>query len=136
MDPTVETDDLAGPEGMDSLFSDLANAIPGIDEAMSFAEMLKYATLFFFLLPSSHLTICVMYLCCFPLCRLVQTMDYATIVFDTAPTGHTLRLLQFPATLEKGLSKLMSLKSRFGGLMNQASLLCLCGNTRIYSLYG
>lgn len=44
MDPTVETDDLAGPEGMDSLFSDLANAIPGIDEAMSFAEMLKYAT--------------------------------------------------------------------------------------------
>ena len=48
-------------------------------------------------------------------------MDYATIVFDTAPTGHTLRLLQFPATLEKGLSKLMSLKSRFGGLMNQMS---------------
>lgn len=44
VDPTVETDDLAGPEGMDSLFSDLANAIPGIDEAMSFAEMLKYAT--------------------------------------------------------------------------------------------
>ncbi|CAA7026120.1 unnamed protein product [Microthlaspi erraticum] len=93
VDPTVETDDMAGPEGMDSLFSDLANAIPGIDEAMSFAEMLK----------------------------LVQTMDYATIVFDTAPTGHTLRLLQFPATLEKGLSKLMSLKSRFGGLMNQMS---------------
>uniref|UniRef100_A0A0D3C6V3 ArsA/GET3 Anion-transporting ATPase-like domain-containing protein n=1 Tax=Brassica oleracea var. oleracea TaxID=109376 RepID=A0A0D3C6V3_BRAOL len=63
-DPTVETEDLAGPEGMDSLFSDLANAIPGIDEAMSFA--------------------------------------------------------QFPATLEKGLSKL---KSRFGGLMNQMSRL-------------
>lgn len=41
VDPTVETDDLAGPEGMDGLFSDLANAIPGIDEAMSFAEMLK-----------------------------------------------------------------------------------------------
>ncbi|CDY15141.1 BnaC05g00200D [Brassica napus] len=96
-DPTVETEDLAGPEGMDSLFSDLANAIPGIDEAMSFAQ--------------SH---------SFLLCRLVQTMDYATIVFDTAPTGHTLRLLQFPATLEKGLSKL---KSRFGGLMNQMSRL-------------
>lgn len=30
-----------GPEGMDGLFSELANAIPGIDEAMSFAEMLK-----------------------------------------------------------------------------------------------
>lgn len=53
------------------------------------------------------------------MCRLVQTMDYSVIVFDTAPTGHTLRLLQFPSTLEKGLSKMMTLKSRFGGLMNQ-----------------
>lgn len=55
--------------------------------------------------------------------RLVQTMDYSVIVFDTAPTGHTLRLLQFPSTLEKGLSKLMSLKSRFGGIMGQVLFL-------------
>lgn len=95
VDPTVENEDMGGAEGMDSLFSDLANAIPGIDEAMSFAEMLK----------------------------LVQTMDYSVIVFDTAPTGHTLRLLQFPGTLEKGLAKIMSLKSKFGGIMNQMSRL-------------
>ncbi|KAK8483748.1 hypothetical protein V6N13_132062 [Hibiscus sabdariffa] len=91
VDPTVENEDVNGPEGMDGLFSDLANAIPGIDEAMSFAEMLK----------------------------LVQTMDYSCIVFDTAPTGHTLRLLQFPSTLEKGLTKMMSLKNKFGGLLSQ-----------------
>lgn len=54
-----------------------------------------------------------------PYCRLVQTMDYSVVVFDTAPTGHTLRLLQFPATLEKGLEKMMELKNRFGGLLNQ-----------------
>lgn len=41
MDPNVEHDDLPDVEGMDSFLSDLANAIPGIDEAMSFAEMLK-----------------------------------------------------------------------------------------------
>ncbi|XP_022757175.1 ATPase GET3-like isoform X1 [Durio zibethinus] len=95
VDPTVENEDVAGPEGMDNLFSELANAIPGIDEAMSFAEMLK----------------------------LVQTMDYSCIVFDTAPTGHTLRLLQFPATLEKGLAKMVSLKNKFGGLLSQMTRL-------------
>lgn len=91
VDPNVENEDLPNMEGMDSLVSELTNAIPGIDEAMSFAEMLK----------------------------LVQTMDYSVIVFDTAPTGHTLRLLQFPSTLEKGLGKMMSLKNKFGGLINQ-----------------
>ncbi|XP_068330287.1 ATPase GET3A-like [Pyrus communis] len=95
VDPTVEHEDMSGSDGMDNLFSDLANAIPGIDEAMSFAEMLK----------------------------LVQTMDYSVIVFDTAPTGHTLRLLQFPSTMEKGLAKVMSLKNKFGGLMTQMTSL-------------
>ncbi|XP_006341729.1 ATPase GET3-like [Solanum tuberosum] len=93
VDPTVENDETLGSEGMDDFLSDLANAIPGIDEAMSFAEMLK----------------------------LVQTMDYSVIVFDTAPTGHTLRLLQFPSTLEKGLAKVMSLRNKFGGVISQMS---------------
>ncbi|KAJ1693184.1 hypothetical protein LUZ63_009882 [Rhynchospora breviuscula] len=94
VDPKVDNDELAD-DGMDGILSELTNAIPGVDEAMSFAEMLK----------------------------LVQTMDYSVIVFDTAPTGHTLRLLQFPSTLEKGLEKMMSLKNKFGGLINQATRL-------------
>ncbi|GAB2232197.1 hypothetical protein Drorol1_Dr00011224 [Drosera rotundifolia] len=93
VDPTVENEDIPGIDGQDNFVSELANAIPGIDEAMSFAEMLK----------------------------LVQTMDYSVIVFDTAPTGHTLRLLQFPSTLEKGLAKMMTLKNKFGGLLSQMS---------------
>ncbi|KAK4371954.1 hypothetical protein RND71_007338 [Anisodus tanguticus] len=95
IDPAVEKEDVVSSDGMDDFLSDLTNAIPGIDEAMSFAEMLK----------------------------LVQTMDYSVIVFDTAPTGHTLRLLQFPSTLEKGLAKVMSLKSRFGGVLSQMTRL-------------
>ncbi|KAL8541269.1 hypothetical protein ACS0TY_002492 [Phlomoides rotata] len=94
VDPNLESEDSIGSD-TDGFMSDLANSIPGIDEAMSFAEMLK----------------------------LVQTMDYSVIVFDTAPTGHTLRLLQFPATLEKGLSKMMSLRNKFGGLLNQMTRL-------------
>lgn len=60
--------------------------------------------------------------------RLVQTMDYSVIVFDTAPTGHTLRLLQFPSTLEKGLEKFMTLKNKFGGLLSQVQRSCNSGS--------
>ncbi|DBB08627.1 TPA: ATPase arsa2 [Trebouxia sp. C0006] len=92
VDPTPDDKDLESlDKGAGSFLSDLAGSIPGIDEAMSFAEVM----------------------------RQVQTMDYSCIVFDTAPTGHTLRLLQFPTTLQKGLSKLMSLKGMFGGMLNQ-----------------
>jgi hypothetical protein len=50
-------------------------------------------------------------------------MDYDCIVFDTAPTGHTLRLLQFPAMLEKGLAKLMALRGALGGALSQIGAL-------------
>ncbi|KAH7293060.1 hypothetical protein KP509_28G010100 [Ceratopteris richardii] len=75
VDPNVESEDFENVEG-GGIISELVNAIPGIEEAMRFAEMLK----------------------------LVQTMDYSVLAFD-APTGHTLRLLQFSSTLQKGLGK-------------------------------
>lgn len=64
--------------------------IPGVDEAMSFAEVLKQ----------------------------VKSLSYSVIIFDTAPTGHTLRFLQFPTVLEKALSKISQLSGRFGPMLN------------------
>jgi len=88
---TSEVDDADSP--IASLMSELTNSIPGIDEAMSFSELMKQ----------------------------VQNLDYDVVVFDTAPTGHTLRLLSFPTILDKALGKMMELKDRFGGLIGQAA---------------
>jgi len=86
--------------GVNSLITELTNSIPGIDEAMSFSELMKQ----------------------------VQGLDYDVVVFDTAPTGHTLRLLSFPTILEKALGKVMELKDRFGGIIGQATALLNGGN--------
>ncbi|CAB9501797.1 ATPase GET3 [Seminavis robusta] len=79
--------------GIGNIMGELSNSIPGIDEAMSFSELMKQ----------------------------VQSLDFDVVVFDTAPTGHTLRLLSFPTILEKALGKVMELKDRFGGLIGQAT---------------
>ncbi|KAI1997358.1 Golgi to ER traffic- protein [Ophidiomyces ophidiicola] len=99
IDPSASMQDLmaAGGEqaddlgfGLGGMMQDLAFSIPGVDEAMSFAEVLKQ----------------------------VKSLSYEVIVFDTAPTGHTLRFLQFPTVLEKGLAKLSQLSSQFGPMLN------------------
>ncbi|PWW76712.1 anion-transporting ATPase [Tuber magnatum] len=95
IDPNGSMQELIeGAEGsqnpLGNMMQDLAFTIPGVDEAMSFAEVLKQ----------------------------VKSLSYSTIVFDTAPTGHTLRFLQFPAVLEKALSKISQLSGKFGPMLN------------------
>ncbi|KAJ9071581.1 Golgi to ER traffic- protein [Entomophthora muscae] len=70
--------------------SGILESLPGIDEAMSLHELTK----------------------------LVKSMDYSVVVFDTAPTGHTLRFLQLPTIMDKALSKMTGLQNQFGHLLN------------------
>lgn len=48
----------------------------------------------------------------------VKSLSYEVIIFDTAPTGHTLRFLQFPTVLEQALAKISQLSTQFGPMLN------------------
>lgn len=58
---------------------EIASSMPGIDEATSFGEVLKS----------------------------LDQYKFDVVIFDTAPTGHTLRLLNFPTILDKALLKMI-----------------------------
>lgn len=74
-------------------FKQWLSSVPGIDEAVALSRVLD----------------------------LVESGEYSIVIFDTAPTGHTLRLLQLPIVLKVGLSKLQSWKAKLGGLLGSVA---------------
>ncbi|CAM9691052.1 unnamed protein product [Scytosiphon promiscuus] len=70
----------------------LANPPPGIDELVALSRVLKLAR--------------------------SEEQNYDRIIIDTAPTGHTLRLLGFPDFLDNFLEKVIQLRGRMGGILN------------------
>jgi len=66
-------------------FQEWLSGIPGIDEATALSTAITH----------------------------IESGKYDLIVFDTAPTGHTLKLLALPEILEQGIDKLQSWQTTF-----------------------
>lgn len=85
-----------GLGGMDGLLGggeeedteNLASMTPGIDEMAAFDRFMDY----------------------------MHREDYDHVVFDTAPTGHTLRFLSLPDVMESWVGKLIRIKSKISKL--------------------
>ena len=83
--------DPSAKEEMEELRSDIKTAdmiLPGLDEALAFDELLKH----------------------------MENPTWDVVVFDTAPTGHTLRFLSLPELIEAWSGRLLRLMRVSGGL--------------------
>lgn len=69
---------------------DLASSAPGADEAAAFEVFLQVMT----------------------------TNEYDIVIFDTAPTGHTLRFLSFPDLMDSWVGKMINVRTKLGSLAN------------------
>lgn len=81
--------------GLDDLNSLFETIPPGFDEAVALVEIVKYIQ------------------------GDAAYARFERIVFDTAPTGHTLRLLALPDFLNGFFGKIISMKSKLGNVMKQ-----------------
>ncbi|WP_455646085.1 ArsA family ATPase [Methanosphaera sp.] len=72
--------------GMFSEQMDAMSSSPGIDEIASFDKFMQY----------------------------MNNDEYDVIIFDTAPTGHTLRLLSFPEMMDSWVGKLIKTRKTLG----------------------
>ena len=83
--------DPSAKDEFDDVKSDIKTAdmiLPGLDEALAFDELLKH----------------------------MENPTWDVVVFDTAPTGHTLRFLSLPELIESWSGRLLRLMRVSGGL--------------------
>ncbi|QAU12677.1 arsenic-transporting ATPase [Halorubrum sp. BOL3-1] len=88
-DATGGTGDAEG-DGEGSIGDLLGGTMPGADEAAAMRQLLEY----------------------------LDDPRFDRVVVDTAPTGHTLRLLQLPEIMDSMLGRVMKLRQRFSGMMD------------------
>ncbi|ADG13604.1 arsenite-activated ATPase ArsA [Methanocaldococcus infernus ME] len=68
---------------------EIASLSPGTDESAAFDTFLKY----------------------------MENNEFDVVIFDTAPTGHTLRFLGMPEIMDKYLTKMIKIRKQMSGFM-------------------
>ncbi len=68
---------------------DMVGMTPGIDELAAMDKFMQY----------------------------MQSKEYDVIIFDTAPTGHTLRFLSLPEIMDSWVGKMIMIRMRFSGMI-------------------
>ncbi|WP_256298828.1 ArsA family ATPase [Haloarchaeobius salinus] len=81
--------DMLGGDGEDPMSSMLGGAMPGADEAAAMQLFLEY----------------------------LDDPRFDRVVVDTAPTGHTLRLLELPEVMDTMVGRIAKMRERLSGLM-------------------
>jgi arsenite-transporting ATPase len=82
--------DADGEGAEEGLGSLLGGTMPGADEAAAMRQLLEY----------------------------LDDPRFDRVIVDTAPTGHTLRLLQLPEIMDSMIGRVMKLRNRFSGMMD------------------
>jgi arsenite-transporting ATPase len=76
--------------GDDPMGSLMGGAVPGADEAAALQLLLEY----------------------------IDDPRFDRVIVDTAPTGHTLRLLELPEVMDSMVGRMLSIRERLSGLMD------------------
>jgi len=87
--PKMEKMEFLKGLGLEDTF-DYVGMTPGIDEMAAFDKFLQY----------------------------MDSREYDIIIFDTAPTGHTLRFLSLPDVLDSWVGKMIKIRMKFAGVAN------------------
>ncbi len=87
--PKMEKMEFLKGLGMEDTF-DYVGMTPGIDEIAAFDKFMQF----------------------------MDSKEYDIIIFDTAPTGHTLRFLSLPDVLDSWVGKMIKIRMKFSGVAN------------------
>jgi arsenite/tail-anchored protein-transporting ATPase len=100
----VDAVEVDAPGTIDHMFGALG-PLPGADVTAAIADLLKLASR----APGVDEIVSLDLLV-----RLVEQPEYDTVVLDTAPTGHTLRLLALPELMDRYFGRLLTWRGQIG----------------------